>query len=180
MPNSRLWRLHLLGKLPHLACWKLLLIYIGIIDGFGNQILFFKKKTENISMQDTCSFWWVLGKKYLSFTVLYHSSTEQFPCLKLVSRSNLTLASLVCGLQESSYLAQITSKLKSSAGKHHNTCWSFPKSPLHAMTFLHFLDSGNMASSQSKIFSHFSFHLRNYGTSYQSQSNPSWALQYNT
>ena len=29
------------------------------------------------------------------------------------------------------------------------------------MTFLHFLYSGNMANSQSKMFSHFNFHLRN-------------------
>ena len=29
------------------------------------------------------------------------------------------------------------------------------------MMFFHFLVSGNMASSQSRIFSHFSFHLRN-------------------
>ena len=29
------------------------------------------------------------------------------------------------------------------------------------MTFLHFMESGNMTSSQSNMFSHFSFHLRN-------------------
>ena len=78
---------------------------------------------------------------------------------------------MACGLQKSSYLDHITSKLKSSVGKHHDTYWSIPKSPLHAMTFLHFFASGNMAGSQSRIFSHFSFHLRPYATSYHSQSN---------
>ena len=54
-------------------------------------------------------------------TALYYSSTDLLPCLKLVSRSNLALISLVCGLQKSSYLATITSKLKYSVGKYHGT-----------------------------------------------------------
>ena len=55
---------------------------------------------------------------------------------------------------------------------HHDTYWSIPKSPLHTMTFLHFYDSVNMASLQSKIFSQFSFHLRNmwYKLSFTVQS----------
>ena len=39
--NSWLWRLHLLDKLPHLACRKLLQINIGIIYGFGDKLLIF-------------------------------------------------------------------------------------------------------------------------------------------
>ena len=66
----------------------------------------------------------------------------------------------------------MTSKLRSSSGKHHDTYWSIPKSPHHAMTFLHFLESGNMTSSQSNMFSHFSFHFRNlwYKLSFTVQS----------
>ena len=100
-----------------------------------------------------------LARDSWACTALYHSFSEQLPCLKLVSRSNLALTSLVCGLQKSTNLANMTSKLRSSGCKHHDT--SIPKSPLHTMTFLHFLESGNMASLQSNIFSHFSFHLRN-------------------
>ena len=105
-------------------------------------------------------------------TALYHSSIEWLPCLKLVSRANLALISLVCGLQKSSNLAHMTSKLRSSGSQHHDIYWSIPKSPLHAMTFLHFLESGNMASLQSNMFSHFNFHLRNlwYKLSFTVQS----------
>ena len=66
VPSSRLWRLCFLGKLPQLACWKLLQIYIIIIDGFDNKLLIFKEKTENVSMQDTCRFLWVICKRHLS------------------------------------------------------------------------------------------------------------------
>ena len=52
------------------------------------------------------------------------------------------------------------SKLRSSGSKHHDTYGSIPKSPLYTMTFLHSLESGNMASTQSNLLSHFSFHLR--------------------
>ena len=120
------------------------------------------KKNQNISL---CKILVVSGgylaRHTWACTVLYHSSTDLFPCLKLVSRSNLALTSFTCGLQKSSYLAYITSKQRFSAGKHHETYQSIPKSPLHTMTYLHFLDSDTMASSQSNILSHFSFHLRN-------------------
>ena len=123
-------------------------------------------------MQDTYSFLRVLGKRHLGLYSIVHSSTEWLPHLKLVSRSNLALISLVCGLQKSSNLAHRTSKLRSSGSKHHDTYWSIPKSPLNAMNFLHFLESGNMASSQSNVFSHLSFHLRNlwYKLSFTVQS----------
>ena len=131
------------------------------------------RKDHNISL---CKILAVSGR-YLArdtwaWTSLYHSLTNLFPCLKLVSRSNLALTSFVCGLQKSSYFDQITTKLKFSGGKHHGTYWSIPKSPLYTVTFLHLFASGNMASSQSRIFSHFSFHLRNlwYKLSFTVQS----------
>ena len=94
-------------------------------------------------------------------TVLYHSSTLISPCLKFVKWSNHALTSFVWDLQNSSNLFQITSKHKCFWGKHQDTYWSIPKSPVQATTFLHFLVSDNIASSQSSTFLHLIFHLRN-------------------
>ena len=106
-----------------------------------------------------------------AWTVLYHTSTLISPCLKLVKRS------MVWGLQSSSNLFQSTSKHKSSGDKHQDTYWwSIPKSPDQATTFLHFLASDNIASSQSSIFLHLNFHFRNCYTSYHSQSSPFLSL----
>ena len=180
-----------------------------LIYGFGNKFFIFQKEWEYISMQIIAVFCECLARDTCACTALYHSSTDQFPCLKLVSRSNLALisfdcglqkssyfahivlpclklvsrsnlalTSFDCGLQKSSYFAHIVSKQRSSMDKHQETYWSIPKSPLHAMTFLHFFDSGNMASLQSRIISHFRFPtLKIYGRSLYSISNPSWALQ---
>ena len=50
------------------------------------------------------------------------SSPEFLMChIKLVSRSNLALTSLVCDLQKSSNVTHMTTKLRSSGGKHHDT-----------------------------------------------------------
>ena len=62
---GRLWWLHLLSKLPNFACRKLLQINVRIIDGLGNKFFILEEKPEYISVQDTCSFWWVLGKRHL-------------------------------------------------------------------------------------------------------------------
>ena len=137
------------------------------------------RKNRNISL---CKILAVSGgylaRQTCACTALCPSSTEWLSCLKLVSRSNLALTPFTCGLQKSSYWAHIVSKQRSSAGKHQETYWSIPKSLLHAMTFLHFLDSGNMASSKSK-YSHTSASTWEiYDTSYHSLSNPSWALEY--
>ena len=94
-------------------------------------------------------------------TAFYQSSTDLLPWWKPVSRSNLAYTSLACGLQNSSYLEQIVSKLSLAAGKHQETYWSIPKWPLHAITTLHFFESGSIASSQSKMFSHLCFHFKN-------------------
>ena len=156
-----------------LCLQEILQIYIIITDGLGNKLFIFEKKNQNISW---CKILAVSGgylaRDTCTCTALYYSSTEWLPCLKHVSRLNLALTSLVCGLQKSSYLAQTVSKQRSSVDKHQETYWSIPKSPLHAMNFLHFLDSGNMASSQSRILSHFSFQVRNlcYKCSFTVQS----------
>ena len=62
------------------------------------------KKIQNISL---CRIW-AVSWEYLAnatcvCTALYHSLTLISPCLKLVSKSNLALTSLVCGLQNSSH-----------------------------------------------------------------------------
>ena len=77
-------------------------------------------------------------KPKYSCTALYHSSTEQSPCLKVVIRSNLALTSFVCGLQNSLHFVQMTSKHKSSGVKHQDIYWSLLKSPDQATIFLHF------------------------------------------
>ena len=137
VPSSRLWRLNLLSKLTHLVCWKLLQIYIGMMDGFGKTSSSLRKnhklsQCKILSVSDG-----YLARDTWAWTALYHSSTEWLACVKLVSRANLALTLLVCNLQESLSLAQITSNLRSSVSKHHDTYWSNPKSPLHIMTFLH-------------------------------------------
>ena len=121
-----------------------------LAENFCNSTLhsFMVLETKSyISMQDTCSFWWVFTRDTCACTALYNLSTDLYPCLKLVSRSNLAMPSFACGLQKSSYLAYIVSKQRSPAGKHQETYWSIPKSLLHTMTFLHFSDLHNMASS---------------------------------
>ena len=114
-----LWRLHFLGKWPHLTCRKLLQINIGIIYGFGEKPLILQKKKQNISL---CKIFAVsdgyFARDTWAWAALYHSLKDLFPCLKLVSRSNLALTSFVCGLRKSSYLDHITPKLKSSLGKY--------------------------------------------------------------
>ena len=111
------------------------------------------------------------------WTALNHSSTDLSPCLKLVSKSNRALTSLDCGLQKSSNLVHNVAKVRALSVKPHDTTKSIPSSPDHAMSFLHCLVSDRVASSQSKMFSHFSFHFRTDDTSHHWQSNPSWDLQ---
>ena len=94
-------------------------------------------------------------------TALYHSFTLLLPCLKLVSRSNLACTSLYWGLQNSSNLLQIVSSITWSVGKPQDTYWSMSKSPDQAMTFLHCCLSGNAASLNSRMFSHFRCHCKN-------------------
>ena len=102
-----------------------------------------------------------LARLTCACTALYYSSKLLLPCLKLVRRSKWACTSIVCGLQNSSYFPQIVSRLRSSDEKPQDTYWSIPKSPLQAITFLHFCCSGSAESSHSRMFSHFKHHFKN-------------------
>ena len=172
MPPSSLQTacLCLLGTSPNLYCYHL---------WFQTQTLHLSRRTRIYLYARYLQC--LVGTWQETLVFVQHYTTHlMIPCLKLVSRSNLALTSFTCGWQKSSYLALIISKQRSSVGKHQEIYWSIPKSPLHTMTFLHFFDSGNIASSQSRIeYSHTSAStLRIAGTSDHLLSNPSWALQY--
>ena len=130
---------HSFGKLSHSACWDLVQIYILITNGSGYKF-FITQEKQKISL---CKILAVsrgyLAKLTWAYTALYLSSTLLLPCLKLV-RSKWACTSFDCGLQNSSNFPQIVSKVNSSAGKHHETYWSMPKSLLQASNhFLAFL-----------------------------------------
>ena len=119
------------------------------------------RKKQKISLCNILAVsWGYFAKLICDCTALYHSFTDQSPCLKLVSKSNLALISFVYGLQNSNF-CQITSKHVSSGVKFHEIYWSMPKSPDQTTTFLQFLASESIANSQSNIFLHFFFHLMN-------------------
>ena len=120
-----------------------------------------QEKPENVSVINLGSFWGYFARLTLACTALYHSSTLQLPCLKLGRRSNLACTSLDQGLQNSSNFPQIVSSVNWSDSKLHDTYWSIPKSPDHAIIFLHCRHSGNATSSHSKIFSHLRCHFKN-------------------
>ena len=151
-----LWCLHLLCKLPDFACRKLLQMYTAIIYGFGHTLFIFHKEPEYIFMQDTCCFWWVMGKRHLCLywivPLIYRWISLSEVCKQAISGSDFIHL----------WLAEIFILGPSSVDKHQETYLSIPKYPLHAMTFLLFFDSVNIASS------------RMYGTSHHPLSNPSW------
>ena len=93
-----------------------------------------------------------LARLTWSCTALYHMSTLQLPCQKLVKRSRWALTLLDWGLQNSSNLSHIVFKLSSSLGRLHDTYWSIPMYSLHAITFIHCYFSGRAASSHSSVF----------------------------
>ena len=131
------------------------------IQGLGYKYSSFKKN-QNISLWriSAVSFGYLASPTWIC-TALYHSSTLISASLKLVSKSNVAINSFACGLENSSNLFQITSKVKSSLDKFHDMHSSKPKSPDQATIFLHFLASGSIASSHSRMFLHFSFHFKN-------------------
>ena len=97
MPGSCLWTLYLLCKLPDLACGKLsrsMLLSLIVLE----TLFIFKEEPKDVPMKYLGSFWGYFAKVTLVCTALYHSSTDLFPCWKLVRRSNLALTSLDCGL----------------------------------------------------------------------------------
>ena len=113
------------------------------------------KKNQNISW---CKILAVsggyLGRLTWACTTFYHSSTLQFPCLKLVNPYFIAL-------QNSSNLYHILSNLSSFWASSMTHIGPSPKSPLNAITFLHCCFSGRAASWHSSMFSHFNFHSRN-------------------
>ena len=157
------WAFHFLGQLSDLACrnfFKSLLLSLMIFDTVSSSL---RKKKRNIPLcrilAVSCGYF---ARLIWACTALYHSSTEQYPCLKVVNRSNFALTSFVCGLENTSNVVQMTSMHKSSRDRHQDTYWSIPKLPDQAITSLHFLVSANIASSHSYMFSHFNFHFRNW------------------
>ena len=155
------WALHPFGKVVHSACGKCIQIYTSITDDSWHKLLISQEKLENVSMKDLSSFWGYLARLTCAWTTLYHSSMLQLPCPKLVRRSKWAHTLFDWGLQNSSNFPQIVSNVNFSDGKLQDTYWSMPKSPDHAINFLHFWHSGNAASSYSKIFSHFKHHFKN-------------------
>ena len=140
-----------------LLAGKLIQVYIAVINCLGETFLIFQEKPKDVPVKDLGSFWGggYLAKTTWVSTALYHSSTDLFPCQKLVIKSNLALTSLNSGLQNSSNFSYMISNINSSVDKFQKTYWFMPKSPLHAITFLHCLFSSNMANWHSRIFSHF-------------------------
>ena len=136
MVHSCLGTFHYLDKLPHFTSQKFLKMHITIIDGLGYKFLIMQEKPKNFTMEDLCCFWGgYLARLTWACTALYYSSILLLPCQKLASRSKEVQASLVCGLQNSSYFPQIVSRLRSSFDKPKDTYWSTPKSQLEAITF---------------------------------------------
>ena len=122
-----------------------------------------QRKNQNISL---CSILAVSGGYFAKFTcactALYHSSMLRFPWQKLVSRSNLALTSLDCGLQYSSYFPHMMSRVNSLEERFQDTYWSMLQLLLQAITFLHFCHSGRAASSHSNMFSHLRGHFKKW------------------
>ena len=121
----------------------------------------FRKKTKDVHVMYFGCFQGYLAKFTCACMALYHSSTIWFPCLKLVSRSNLAQTSLDCGLQYSLYFSHIVSRVRLFEDKFQDTYWSILQSLLHAITFLHCWHSSRAASLHSKIFLHLRCYLRN-------------------
>ena len=102
----------------------------------------------------------------LTCTALYYSSTLLLPCLKLVRRSKWACTSFDWGLHNSSNFPQIMCKVNSSDGKLHETYWSMPKSPLQAITFLHFVTLAKLQAHIPEYFHISSATLKTYGTAH--------------
>ena len=128
MPGSHLWTLHLLCKLPDLACGNLVQVYVAIIYCLEDKLFTFKEELKDVPMRYLGSIWGYLAKATWVWTAWYHSSTDLFPLWKLVRRSNLALTSLDVGLLNSSNFSHIVSSISSSLDKLQETYWSMSKS----------------------------------------------------
>ena len=127
MLGSHLRTLHLLCKLPELACGKLVQVYVAIIYCLGDKLFIFQEEPKRSLWSILAVSWGYLAEGTWVWTALYHSSTDLFPCQKPVKRSNLALTSFDCGLQNSSNFSQIVSSISSSLDKLQETYCSMPK-----------------------------------------------------
>ena len=120
-----------------------------------------------------------LARDTWACTALYHSSTEWLPSLKLVTRSNLALTSLVCGFAEIFKLGpyDIQAKIFRWQAPWHMLSHTNIFTPHYdCLAFLGIWQHGKV---HSLICFHTSVSTSEiYGTSYCSQSSPSLVLQY--
>ena len=65
MPGSHLRTLHLLCKLPDLACRKFVQVYAAVIDCLGDKLFIFKEEPKDVPMKFLGSFWGVLSQSNL-------------------------------------------------------------------------------------------------------------------
>ena len=65
MPGGSLWTLHLLCKLPDLACGKPVQVYVAIINCLGDKLFIFKEETKDVPMKYLGSFWGILSQSNL-------------------------------------------------------------------------------------------------------------------
>ena len=90
---------------------------------------------------------------------LYHLSMLDPAYENYFKRSCLAFSSFVWGLQNPSHVIHIVS-IEISLGSRYYAWYIFsPLSPDHLKSFLHFLLSGNLVSSTSRIFLHFNFKI---------------------
>ena len=102
MPGGCLRTLYLLCKLADLACGKPSQVYVAVINCLGDKYIIFQEKPKDVPMKYLGCFWGgYLAKPTWVCTALYYSSTDLFPCQKLVKKSNLAITSLDWGLQNS-------------------------------------------------------------------------------
>ena len=105
VPGSHLWTLHLLCKLPDLAYWEHVQVYVAIIYCLGDKLFIFQEEPKMSLWSIFAVSGGYLAKATWVWTALYHSTTELFPCQNLVRRSNLALTSFHCGLHNSSNIS---------------------------------------------------------------------------
>ena len=61
-PGCNLGTLHLLCKLPDLACGKPVQVYVAIIDCLGDKLFIFKEEPKDVPMKYLGCFWGYLAK----------------------------------------------------------------------------------------------------------------------
>ena len=121
IPGGHLRTLHVLCKLPDLACGKLVQVYAAIIYCLGDKLLIFQEELKNVPVKYLGSLRGYLAKATWGLTALNNTSTDLFTFLKLVRRSNLALTLFDCDLQNPSKFSQIVSSISFSLDKLQET-----------------------------------------------------------